>query len=869
MMRTLKKICCFYVLFFFLSGMKAQNVTSFRKEANRIVFSMSDGELQLYPLSGNTLRVKFVRQPLGIQMPEWIYVNDTTSRPPVDIKEERGHIAVILPGMKAQVDKMTGQVTFLSPEGKTVLRELDRELIPSSIQGVPTYHATQRFYSPTDEHLFGLGQFQDGYLDVRGLSRRLTQVNTQIATPMLVSDKGYGILWNNYGLTDFNPANDTIRLTPVRSEGKAEKVEVTSTEGGKEEIRNDYIFASEITIPVSGRYSVMLDVGQTMARKYHLRIGGKTIFDMNNLWLPPTTSAIVELEAGTYDVEARLEKNDRPTVLFKRVTDESVFSSPVSECIDYTVFCGNADEVIASYRQATGRVPMLPDWALGYIHCRERFHNQKELLETADRFRTEKLPVDVIVQDWQYWGRYGWNAMKFDEANYPDPKQMVDELHTKEMRFMISVWSKVDPASEVGQEMGKRGFYIPGTSWVDFFNPEAGAFYWQNYSRRLLPYGIDAWWQDATEPENDDLYRRKIMNGKVPGEICRNVYPLLVNQTVYEGLRHDDPDKRTMILTRSSFTGAQRYATVTWSGDVGNDWNTLRRQITGGLSMSVSGQPWWTYDAGGFFRPGNQYTDPAYQECMMRWIQTGVFLPLMRVHGYMSNTEFWNYSPETFSLARKSLADRYRLAPYIYSENANICFNNGTLLRPLFMDFANDPTASCQKYQYMFGPSLLVAPVIESGAKEWNVYFPQTEGGWYDYWNDHPVAHQGWVKVPCSMEHIPVYVKAGSILPLADGNPQTMKEAYTADWTIKIFTGANGSYVLYEDEGTNYNYEKGLFSKIQLNWNDQTGELTIGQREGKFPGMIASRRIRLVKVSAASTDAHDIFYKGERMSIRL
>ena len=279
----LGKICCFCVLSFSLSGMKAQNITSFRNEGNRIVFSLPDGELQFYPLSENAVRIKFARQPLEMQMPEWVYVNDTTSCPLVDVKEEQEHVAVILPGMKAQVDKTTGQVTFLSPEGKTVLRESDRELTPSSVQGVPTYRATQRFYSPADEHLFGLGQFQDGYLDVRGLSRRLTQVNTQIAAPMLVSDKGYGILWNNYGLTDFNPANDTVRLTPVRSEGKAEKVEVTSTEGGREEIRNGYLFASEITIPVSGRYSVMLDVGQAMARKYHLRIGGKTIFDMNNL----------------------------------------------------------------------------------------------------------------------------------------------------------------------------------------------------------------------------------------------------------------------------------------------------------------------------------------------------------------------------------------------------------------------------------------------------------------------------------------------------------------------------------------------------------------------------------------------------------
>ena len=207
-----------------------------------------------------------------------------------------------------------------------------------------------------------------------------------------------------------------------------------------------------------------------------------------------------------------------------------------------------------------------------------------------------------------------------------------------------------------------------------------------------MGHGIDAWWQDATEPENDDLLGRKVANGKIPGEVFRNAYPLLVSQTVYEGLRRDTPNKRAMILTRSAFPGMQRYATATWSGDIGYDWNTLRRQIVAGLGMSISGQPWWTYDAGGF-------SDADYQECMMRWIQTSVFLPLMRVHGYGTNTEFWNYGSEVTALARQSLADRYQLAPYIYSENANISFNNGTFMRPLVMDFADDSVAVSQKYQ--------------------------------------------------------------------------------------------------------------------------------------------------------------------------
>ncbi|WP_239474459.1 glycoside hydrolase family 31 protein [Phocaeicola plebeius] len=860
-------ICTFTILFFFWFEIKAQYKNFFYKEEKKIVVNLTDGKLYFYPLTENTLRVKFVRPPFNDSLPEWIY---TTHEKSVvyHVEKEKDTLSILLSGISAKINLKNGLVTFFSPEGKVILQERGRQLTPSMVQNVNTYCALQRFYSPEEEHQFGLGQFQDGYLNVKGLSRRLTQVNTQIAVPMLISDKGYGVLWNNYGLTDFNPANDTLRLVPIKGGGKIEEVEITSTEGGKKEIRENYVFASKLNVPVSGRYSIMLDVGQNMARKYHLRIGNKTIFDMSNTWLPPTTSAIVELEAGVYDVVANLEKKDSPKVFFKMVDEETVFRSPVAECVDYTVFCGDVDKIIDSYRNVTGSVPMLPDWALGYIHCRERFHSQEELLETAKKFRSSKLPVDVIVQDWQYWGQYGWNAMKFDERYYPAPGQMVNKLHEMNMRLMISVWSKVDPSSQVGEGMEKNGFFIPGTSWVDFFNPEAAKYYWENFSSRLLKYGIDAWWQDATEPENDDLFGRMVANQKIPGEVFRNIYPLLVNKTVYEGLRRDVPNKRAMILTRSAFPGMQRYATATWSGDVGYDWNTLKRQIVGGLGMVISGQPWWTYDAGGFFRPKNQYTDSIYQECLMRWIQTAVFLPLMRVHGYDTNTEFWNYGPRLTSLARRSLAIRYSLAPYIYSENANVSFRNGTLMRPLVMDFANDTVAVSQKYQYMFGPSLLVAPIVESNVKEWKVYFPAVEGGWYNFWNNVYINNNGWEMVPVRVDCIPVFVRAGSILPLAKGNPQTVKEARHGNLIIKIFAGADGAYTLYEDEGTNYNYEKGQYAKINLSWNDQKKELTIGQRIGSFPHIKLKRNFHLVKITKNSCKEQDVCYVGDEVVIR-
>ena len=329
-----------------------------------------------------------------------------------------------------------------------------------------------------------------------------------------------------------------------------------------------------------------------MARRHHLNINGQNVIDVRNIWLPPTTSLIVDLKAGTHELSAELERGDQPVVYYKKVTDETVFHSPVAECVDYTLFVGNADEVISSYRNVTGQVPMLPDWALGYIHCRERFHSQDELLETARRFRAEQIPLDLIVQDWQYWGKYGWNAMQFDEQHYPDPAKMVKDLHQMDMKLMLSVWSKIDPNSAVGKEAQKKDYFIPGTTWIDFFDDEASAFYWKNFSDRLLkPYRIDAWWQDATEPENDDLEGRRIMKGTQPGERFRNVYPLKVSEKVYDGLRKDDPERRNMIFTRSAFSGIQRYGSVMWSGDVGNDWKTLRYQISSGLNFVATGIP--------------------------------------------------------------------------------------------------------------------------------------------------------------------------------------------------------------------------------------------------------------------------------------
>lgn len=839
----------------------------YKNYGDRLEVTVSDGNLTLTPMDDNAIRVRF--SYASPEMPEWVYINEKDVK--YDVSETGDKIIMKLPRIKAVVDKNTGRIDYYSADGKLILSESVRNLTASDVQGVPTYIATQAYESPDDESLFGLGQFQDGILDVKGLERRLTQVNTQISVPMIVSNKGYGVLWNNYGMTEFNPSTECVKLVKTAAVGNKEAVNVTSTEGGAVEIRESNEFSGKLSVPEAGSYSIMLDVGQSMARKHDLSIGDKKVFSISNVWLPPTTSGIVYLEKGEYPVRAKLEKNDTPRVFIRKVDNTTTFRSPVSECVDYTVMAGSPDEVISSYRDLTGKVPLMPEWALGYIHCRERFHNQDELLSTAARFRKEHAPVDIMVQDWQYWGKYGWNAMTFDESNYPSPKEMTDSLHAMDLRLMVSMWSKIDPASEVGKQMQEKGYFIPGTSWVDFFNPEAADFYWDNFSNRLLlPYGIDAWWQDATEPENDDLRGRKIAGGSIPGEMYRNTFPLLVNKTVYEGSRKDMPEKRTMILTRSAFPGMQRYATATWSGDVGWDWDAYRRQIVAGLGMSVTGQPWWTYDAGGFFRPGNQYESKDYHELMMRWIQTSVFLPMMRVHGYMTDTEYWKYGDKVSELVKKALALRYSLLPYIYSENAGVSFDNATILRPLVMDFSNDSTALKLKYEYMFGPSLLVCPVVEPGIKKMKVYLPHVEGEWYSFASSLPVGTSGWIEENISEDAIPVYARAGSIIPLATDSPESAREALTAPLKIIIYPGADGKFTLYCDDGVTYDYEKGEYSRINLAWDDSLSVLTISAMDGKYEGMPKYRDIEIVKMSqnGDGQDIQRIKYKGKKTKVR-
>jgi len=808
-----------------------------------VYLSVGGGRLVLRPLLDNAIRVRFTRDDAPEQ-PSLI-LTEHVSTPTFQVQKSDKAVLLELPKLRASVDLATGAITFSDAAGRVLARELPgtRHVEAGSVQGEPTWSVAQSFDSPAEERLFGTGQFQDGFLNVRDLPRRLTQVNTQIAIPFIVSSRGFGILWHNYGLTEFNPADERIALAPEDAAGASTAVDVTTTEGTRREVRRERVFNGKFTIAAAGHQAFFLDVGQKMARRWHVEIDGQAVVDFANLWLPPTTSWFTELSAGEHTVRVAGVKDDQPVLTFRAAHAVTEFRSPVADALDYVFVAGQGDQVTAAYRQLTGPVPMMPRWALGYIHCRERYKSQTELLDNAAEFRARGLPMDVIVQDWQYWGRHGWNAMRFDEADYPDPAAMMRTLHEQHTRLMLSVWSKIDPKSEVGQEFVARDFFIPGTQWVDFFNPAASAFYWENFRTRLLPLGIDAWWLDATEPENDDLVGRRTQAGA--GERMRNSYPLFVSRTVYEGLRKDAPDRRAMILTRSAFPGQQRYASATWSGDIGNSWETLRRQVTAGLDYVVTGLPWWTTDTGGFFRPGKtQYSDPEYRERFLRWLQFSTFTPLMRVHGYQTDTEFWRYG-ETFEAeSRRWLTLRYRLMRYIYSETARVSFAGSTLMRPLVLDFPDDAQALEQSYEFMFGPALLVSPVLEAGAKSWRVYLPKVSGGWFDFWTGEKFDGGRTVSADSPIERIPLHVRAGSILSFGPAL-QFTDEKPAEPIELRIYPGADGDYTLYEDNGLDYAYEKGERANIALHWDEARQTLTIGERVGAFSGMLKERTLHV------------------------
>ena len=767
------------------------------------------------------------------------------------LQKDTGREAISLSSstITVRVNLASGAITFLSKDGKTVLAEPHaggKSFDVPSVWETKEWQVQQTFVSPSDESLYGLGQHQEGVWDLRGVPMRLHQSNTNISIPFLLSSKGYGILWNNPSLTDFNPADQVIQIDPETGKGK---------------------------FRTGGRGSYGFLVSSDNRNELTVELDGRQVVNLQNMWTPTSASGAIELDGNTeHEVIAR---GGPPGVQLavRPPEDTTTFRSEVGQAIDYYLIYGpGLNRVISEYRELTGEAPLFPRWAYGYWQCRERYHNQKEILDTAAEFRSRKIPVDVLVQDWQYWGKYGWNAMKFDEDSYPAPKRLLDELHAKDLHMMISVWSRFGEDTDVYKRMQARSFLVPGTPWMDFFNPEARKAFWAELDKGLFQDGLDAWWMDASEPEFDVLKGKSTFLGS--GESVRNAYPLYVTQAIYEGQRATNDRKRVVILTRSAFAGQQRNAAASWSGDITANWITLQRQISAGLNFSMSGLPYWTTDIGGFFRPEDQYTSQKYHELLVRWYEYGAFCPIFRVHGYKSNAEPWNYGPEVERVFLKYDDLRYRLLPYIYSAAWGVTQRGETLMRALPLEFAGDPGSREVSDQFLFGSALMVAPVATEGAIQRRVWLP-VGSDWIDFWTGQRTKGGQSVTAEASLDTIPIYVEAGSIVPF--GPPLEFAAARSDPIDLRIYDGADADFTLYEDEGDNYDYERGAHSVIAMHWNDKNQTLTIGDRQGSFPGMVEHRVFRIVRVVdsrgvgsglAQGFDA-TVSYEGKAVSVNL
>jgi alpha-D-xyloside xylohydrolase len=568
---------------------------------------------------------------------------------------------------------------------------------------------------------------------------------------------------------------------------------------------------------------------------------------------------------------------------FSDTTNKTSFESVIGDCIDYYFVYGlTPDGVIAGYRDLTGQSPMFGKWAFGFWQCRERYTSQDEIVGVVEKYRSLKIPLDNIVQDWRYWGETeNWNSTEFGNPLYPNPKEMVEKIHNNNAHIMISVWPSFGENTAIYKELNEKGLLFDFTTWppeagvrvYDPFNPLARNIYWKYMNKNLFSIGIDAWWLDATEPEQADRQGKIDSTHTFLGSFkrFRNSFPLESIGGVYENQRKTTSDKRVFILTRSAFAGQQRYGAATWSGDIEGKWDVLRHQISGGLNFCMSGIPYWTTDIGGFYARNESYpqgsANPSYQELYVRWFQFGTFCPLFRSHGTSTPREIYNFGSKgywAFDVQEKFLNLRYRLMPYIYNIAWKVTHNSYTMMRGLPMDFADDPKVFDIDNQYMFGPSILVCPVTEAqytkqaedgkqiGTTDFStihstqLYLPRCNG-WFNFWTGEKI--NGGQELSCKtpIDIIPLYVKAGSIIPFGP-YLQYAAEKPADPIELRVYTGADATFELYEDENDNYDYEKGVYAVIPLKWDDKSQTLTIGERKGSFPGMKKDRIINIVFV---------------------
>lgn len=605
--------------------------------------------------------------------------------------------------------------------------------------------------------------------------------------------------------------------------------------------------------------------------------------------------------------------NYSPTI-FEDNIESTSFKSEVGEGVDYYfMYGGNADGVIARMRELTGQAPMFPLWTYGFWQSKERYKSQNELVDVVKKHRELGVPLDGIIQDWQYWGNnYLWNAMEFLNPEFYNPKKMIDDVHNLNAHMIISIWSSFGPNTKQYREMAPQNMLLNFQTWpqagteawppnmdypsgvkvYDAYNPLARDIYWKYLNKGIFSLGMDGWWMDSTEPDHLSFKPSDFDNKTHLGSFrkVRNAYPLMTVGGVADHQRAQTSDKRVFILTRSAFAGQQRYGANTWSGDVTASWEALRNQVSAGLNISLTGIPYWNSDIGGFFlsKFSGKLKDPEYRELYVRWLQFGAFCPMMRSHGTDAPREIYQFGQKgdkAYDAIEKFINMRYSLLPYIYSTSWEVTTKQSSMMRALFMDFAYDSIATGINDEFMFGNSFLVAPVTKAmyikavtgkklpeedfgTLKTSPVYLPAGVD-WYDFWTNEKIKGGKKIEKETPLDIIPLYIKAGAIIPLGP-KVQYAEEKKWDNLEIRVYPGANGSFTLYEDENDNYNYEKGIFSTIDFRWDDTKHRLTVSARKGTFPGMLKSRTFRIALVGKSGGEREKIVeYSGKALRLDL
>ena len=665
-------------------------------------------------------------------------------------------------------------------------------------------------------------------------------------------------------------------------------------------------YEGEIEPLESGEYKFILYYSGYMS----VFIDGKEVVPerWRTAWNPNSYKFSVNLEKGKR-VPIKIEWQPNGAVAYcglrayaprdeKEQQQMSWWGEMQSQIDYYFVYGDDMDDVISGYRTLTGKAPIMAKWAMGYWQSREKYNTSDEVLSTLAEFRKRNIPIDNVVIDWLHWKQDSWGSHEFDRDRFPDPKGMVDSIHDMHGRVMISVWPKFYVTTEHYKEFDKNGWMYklpvqdsirdwvgPGYlgSFYDAYSADARKLFWHQMEEHYYPLGIDAWWMDASEPNIRDCtdlqYRKDLITPTAMGPSTKyfNAYGLMNAEAIYDGQRGTDPDKRVFLLTRSGFAGQQRYSTATWSGDIATRWEDMKSQISAGLNFAASGIPYWTMDIGGFCvedryvaaaaefaKTGKETPDmKEWRELNTRWYQFGAFAPLFRAHGQWPYREIFNIAPEGHP-AYKSVVYytnlRYDLMPYIYSLAGMTYFDDYTIMRPLVMHFTADKATRNIGDEYMFGPAFLVAPVYTYGATSREVYFP-AGAMWYDFYTGKEINGGQTIEVPAPYERMPLYVRSGSIVPFGPAM-QWSDEKPAEEINLYVYAGENGEFTLYEDENTNYNYEKGQYAMIPFTYNDAENTLTIGDRKGEFPGMLKNRKFNIVKVSKENPRGYNRDTKG-------